>query len=634
MTALNSLAVTEADLKGQLEAAQAYLENTRQRVELRATATMGTHVRGSTTSDEVSIRRIVESISTDDPLLSDTQLHTLRAIRRGLQMGFHLAEQYRQRSGAASFETAHGLADAQKAELNEKMQTAAAVLVFSTARFILWDMRLLVENNSFLGNIPSEFGQVDISTPRSAAMAMMYYLGKHLQQETNGSDDRLVAAVYGFAQVAQEAVLNRVPGLKHSELFTGVAYMLENTDFSIAGFEAGSFSGANSVEFNRVDMGEIVGNADAKHFARRLALRLLAYNFIEQRNVFSELGGLPLTWMGYGKPGTGKSMMIAALATIIKDHCDHLNIPFLFHPLPDNLIDSYQGKSAQNMMSWFGPIQDPTKLIFAPIDDAENNFEDRDRKAVSEGVKAVIGVFLRYTEGAYSVNRGNATIGLFTNLADIIDPAVRSRIQGRMVIDGADSVEDYIDQNWLMLQGFADQAGFFDLEQPKVYERMSAQRLLKSLGDAAQTRDAPAQPRARDVFEFALRDNDPRSEDFFGTLFMRFMEVFPTFSSRDVRNVHSAVKQRIMDFDLPTEWFDTPDVFCQQPYDRQKAMVLELRDQNLGGLSLSEILRQEAVRYLDNYELIAGRTFKRQVDEEVERRRVLLAVQTAMQDSK
>ena len=49
----------------------------------------------------------------------------------------------------------------------------------------------------------------------------------------------VVAAVFGFAQAAQEAILNRVSGFKHTEPFTGVAYTLEDTDFSVSGFEAG-----------------------------------------------------------------------------------------------------------------------------------------------------------------------------------------------------------------------------------------------------------------------------------------------------------------------------------------------------------------------------------------------------------
>ena len=34
------------------------------------------------------------------------------------------------------------------------------------------------------------------------------------------------------------------------------------------------------------------------------------------------------------------------------------------------------------------------KIIFAPVDDAENNLEERTRKGVSAGVRELIGVFL------------------------------------------------------------------------------------------------------------------------------------------------------------------------------------------------------------------------------------------------
>ena len=112
---------------------------------------------------------------------------------------------------------------------------------------------------------------------------------------------------------------------------------------------------------------------------------------------------MELVFMGYGIPGTGKSMLIAAIATRLKKHCDELEIPFLFHPMPDTLISTFQGGSAEKMVKWMKPLQDPTKLIFAPIDDAENNLQERTAQGVSAGVKEVIGVFLRYTEGAYIV---------------------------------------------------------------------------------------------------------------------------------------------------------------------------------------------------------------------------------------
>ena len=140
---------------------------------------------------------------------------------------------------------------------------------------------------------------------------------------------------------------------------------------------------------------EIVGNRDAKHFARRLTERMLSYDFTAKKNPFQELGGFMPVFMGYGIPGTGKSMLIAAIATRLKEHCDNLDIPFLFHPMPDTLISTFQGGSAEKMVQWMKPLQDPSKIIFAPIDDAENNLQERTAQGVSAGVKEVIGVFLQ-----------------------------------------------------------------------------------------------------------------------------------------------------------------------------------------------------------------------------------------------
>ena len=41
-------------------------------------------------------------------------------------------------------------------------------------------------------------------------------------------------------------------------------------------------------------------------------------------------------------PGTGKSMLIAAIATRLKEHSENLDIPFLFHPMPDTLISPFK----------------------------------------------------------------------------------------------------------------------------------------------------------------------------------------------------------------------------------------------------------------------------------------------------
>ena len=36
-------------------------------------------------------------------------------------------------------------------------------------------------------------------------------------------------------------------------------------------------------------------------------------------------------------------------------------------------------------------------------------------------------------------------------------------------------------------------------------------------------------------------------------------KVFPFFSSRDVRNIQSAISLRLTDFDLENDWFDNPE---------------------------------------------------------------------------
>ncbi len=625
MNALNSLSITKKDLTTYLGDAQAYLENARQQVAIKNTRATGSYVGSQSMTDEVSIRKLVETINTDDPLLSDAQLHTLRSIRSGVQMGLHMAQQYRQRAGAAEFDAALGLSDAQKTELNEKMQTAAAVALWSFARYLIWDMRTLIADNSFVGNLGVVYERVDISRPQGAFMSVMYQLGQQIKQSAGQSDERLVATVWGFALAVEEALLSRVSGLKHLEPFTSVSYTLETTDFSIHGFEQLDLSSNVSVEFNRTEMGAIVGNRDAKHFARRLVERMLCYNFESKANVFQKLGGLSPVWMGYGKPGTGKSMLIAATATMFDDYCKHLGIPFLFSPLPDNIIDSYQGNSAKNMVAWMKATQDPNRIVFMPVDDAENILEERTRQGVSEGVRAAIGVFLRYTEGAYAINRGNATIGVFTNLPEQIDAAVRSRIQGRMVINGANSLEDAYDQDHLWFKKFSGEVGFVNVTPPG-YEYMSAQKLVTSMAEAEQTVNEPRHTSVKDIFDRVEKAHDPMSHAFFAHFHMAFMERFSAFSSRDIRNIQSAVNGRIMDFDLPPEWFQSPEVFCRLTLERQEAMVLELRRANMKGLSFAQMLRQEVIRYADNYATIADAEFDRAVDVRLKEVRIQQAV--------
>ncbi len=630
---IDSVGVTEKDLRKHLSNAQAFIEETRWKViPERSTSGLGSHTGDMTVEKKVSFKGLVDDIDSEDKLLSDVQLHTLRAVRRGVQMGYHIEEDYRKRSGVDSFDTAGGVHRDQLKEYNEKMQTAAAIAQFVAVRYILWDMVALVGDNTFTGKLSVSVDEVSVVTPTRGLQCMMFFLGQNVQRHMSKSDERLVAIVVEYAEKLQQEILNRTNSLRYVELFADISYQLEETDFAISGFALIDMANTASVEFNRLELKEIVGNRDAKHFMRMDAKRRVCYDFTVQKNPFLELGGITPVFLGYGIPGTGKSMLISAYATMIADLCEVLNIPFLFHPLPDNIVDSFQGNSAKNMLNWMKPLQDPTRIVWAPIDDAENILENRLHQGVSEGVKAAIGVFLRYTEGAYAINRGNSAIGIFTNIPENLDPAVLSRIQARFPIDGARTEEDFLDQDhlwWSKLEG--SESGFVGMKSPVDYEWYTSQGNLVSLSEISENLAHPKEPKIRAAFHNTLEEAQSDEHMFFAKYYMAVQKEYSYFSSRDVRNIQSAINLRIMDFDLPDEWFyEGPDIFIAKDYDTKLGMILELRSANMKGLNFSEIRMEETNNYLDNMARIADAEFQRKVEAGVNRHREAAAVQDAI----
>jgi hypothetical protein len=253
-------------------------------------------------------------------------------------------------------------------------------------------------------------------------------------------------------------------------------------------------------------------------------------------------------------------------------------------------------------------------LIFAPIDDAENNLQERTTQGVSAGVKEVIGVFLRYTEGAYAVNYGNSSVGLFTNLPEMLDKAVISRIQGRFKIDGARTIPDFLDQDyiwWNKLDKILPD--FVNMKNPD-YKWLSEQGLAKNLGEILKHTEKPTEQRVLEIYEDTEKKFKNTEHDFYAELYKSIQKTFPFFSSRDIRNIQKAVSMRLTDFDLPTDWLDKPEIFLKKDYDTKYVMLQDVMKQNMKGLNFSDIRRQEVVRYLDNMAIIADVDFKRKVD--------------------
>lgn len=543
---------------------------------------------------------------------------TLYAVQEGITLGTWIKDSYYDASGLSSLNERKSALDSNgKREYESKMQTATAFMLFATSYYILHQIKpyasddLSVMKQKFAG-IP----EVSLLSPLKGISCTLFYYDKYLAHPDIIKSDKDVA---DFTAVFFEAVIDEInlrrSSLEYTETIVDRTYKLENSDFAISGWE-NTFQGtAKSVEFNKIKFEQIVGNRDAKHFARRLTERMLSYDFAAQKNPFQELGGFMPVFMGYGIPGTGKSMLIAAIATRLKEHCDNLDIPFLFHPMPDTLISTFQGGSAEKMVDWMKPLQDPTKLIFAPIDDAENNLQERTAQGVSAGVKEVIGVFLRYTEGAYAVNYGNSSIGLFTNLPEMLDKAVISRVQGRFKIDGARTEHDFLDQDHLWWRKFEKtMPDFVNMQNPTNYTYLQDQGLAKNMGEILNVSNKPTEQRVLEAYDIAEKQHKTTDHLFYATLYKEIQKIFPFFSSRDVRNIQSAISLRLTDFDLEESWFENPEIYFKKDYDTKFAMLQELMKANMKGLDFSEIRRQEVVRYLDNVATIADTDFKRQVE--------------------
>ncbi len=573
-----------------------------------------------TTSVSKTILKLKKKLLPDSLAIPLKLNKTLLTLQEAIALGLWIKDAYYDSSGLSVLnEKKSSLDNVQKREYESKLQTTTAFMLFSIAYATLYDLKdeanedLSVMENKFAG-IP----ELGLTTPLKGISSMLFYYDKYLNHpDVIQTEQDIVDFTYVYFEAILDEIIQRKNSLDFTETIDDRTYKKEKSDFAISGWETVFNDHIKSIEFNKIKFEQIVGNRDAKHFAKRLIERMLAYDFEAKKNPFQELGGFMPVFMGYGIPGTGKSMLIAAIATKLKEYSDALNIPFLFHPMPDTLISTFQGGSAEKMVQWMKPLQDPTKLIFAPIDDAENNLQERTAQGVSAGVKEVIGVFLRYTEGAYAVNYGNSSIGLFTNLPEMLDKAVISRIQGRFKIDGARTIPDFLDQDYIWWRKLDEiSPNFVNMKNPD-YTWLSEQGLAKNLSEILKNHDKPTEQRVLEIYEETEKKFKDKEHQFYAELYKGIQQKFSFFSSRDIRNIQKAVSMRLTDFDLPSEWLENPELFLQKDYQTKYTMLQDVMKQNMKGLNFSDIRRQEVVRYLDNMAIIADTDFKRKVNNRV-----------------
>ena len=562
--------------------------------------------------------RLVERVEAlGDGLVSPVQAGALHALRRGLAIALAMGETFAAQSGLGELKKANlegRLPEPRRAEFAELLAADALAQLYSFANataFLLAPM---------LGAVTVEIGEVEEVLTDNAPLALQGALWE-LDQDiaTLASDEpRLLAVVAAFCEALMARVALRAETAARLGAFAQNAWRVEADGLAIAGFKPARAAkgGALTMQFKKPS--EVVGNHIAKYQSLRLAKMLMAYDFERKLNPFAELGGFIFTFMGDGKPGTGKTTLIQMMAGLLNDYCKVAGYPFRYQNFSIDQIDSYQGKSGQNAKAFIDAVLDPGVIGYGTIDDIDQVAGKRGDRQSSAGQQEVTAVFMGAFAGANTVVRGNCTFGMFSNYPENVDDALRQRAGARFLVDGPQSREDYIDILALLLgKNHAIPVGQHDL--------YAAQEIRKAVAASFAGYAKPHEDgllRVWDKVQSEIGTLDTIAK--LGTYLKAIQQADERFTGRAIKNITDAVKVRAMDFELPDEWMEAPDLFLFKPYDDKLAMIKGLMTPITVEMVIQEINRyaDSEFRYADKSDeaAIEGmvRDFRRQ--EEAKRR--------------
>jgi hypothetical protein len=558
----------------------------------------GSTVPAAAPTAKFSIMEVIRDLDPKDDLYSDVEHLVIRQLRRSIQIFLQIYEYYERSSGLERLKQANKanqLAKDQEIELKKKGETACAVSLFAMAHFA--DVRLS-------GTLTTEVEALTLEVPAPDAVLMdnqanaihstLYYLFSNIK-ELARDDATLVKVVADSCQKLAERIAATRESLGYLDFYTRYTYRIDPDAVTISGFDAAPTAVNTVVEVQTKRPQEVVGNHIAKFEAMRLAQRLVCYDPVRQRNPFVDLGGFSFTFIGDGSPGTGKTTLIQMMVTQLRDYCAALSLPLRYLNFSVDEISDYQGRSGQNAKRFCKSLLDPTVLGFGTIDDVDQVCGNRNDKNASAGQLEVTAVFMSEFAGPNTVIRGNTTFGLFSNYPEKVDDALRQRTQARFLVNGPQTLEDFTDlfhlllgQNWEMATG-------------KGYTPYETQQIREIIQAKYEEHNRPQATAISKIFDGAAKSGKISTWIEFGNYLHALQKHDERFTGRAVRNIAEAVKFRMMDFDLPQEWFENPEAFFAKPYDTKVEILKALR-----GKITPEIVLQEINRYADSEDRYAS----------------------------
>ncbi|WP_415715608.1 ATP-binding protein [Roseibium sp.] len=565
--------------------------------------------------------RVLES--DDDALTTPLQASVLRALRRALSVAQVTSDQFAEQSGLSDLKRSNlaGTLDASRNKNFQDLLSASALI--SLHVFANMTDFLLAGLATDAGETEVQSGEVEeilLDNDQLALHGALWELDQEIAAAGVSTDHDLIGVVTSFCEQLMEKVTLRAEGSVHLKPFTDANYRVEADDFEITGFTPAARARSTTLTMAFKKPEEVVGNHIAKYQAMKLSKMLMAYDFERKLNPFAELGGFIFTFMGDGKPGTGKTTLIQMMAGMINDYCSNAGYAFRYQNLSTESIDSYQGKSAQNAKAFIRTVTDPNVIGFGTIDDIDQLAGKRGDRQSSAGQLEITAVLMESFAGANTVVRGNCTFGMFSNYPENVDDALRQRAGARFLVDGPQTREDYIDiLHLLMGKNHSIPVGDHEL--------FEAQAIKKAVAASYEQHSRPKEDALIKVFDrihAQIGDMDTIAK--LGTYLKAIQEADERFTGRAIKNITDAVKVRAMDFELPDEWMEEPDLFLFKNYDTKKSMIAELAKPITIEMVIQEINRyaDSEFRYADKSDEVAIENAVREMQrmEEAKRRYV------------
>lgn len=536
-------------------------------------------------SREIELTKTVAAVHADDPLMSIPQHTLLYRVRRGLAVALALTDIFARQSELEALQAnnaASPLSGEDATRFKALLAASSYVAAFSFAAYL----SQLLDGESEPVN-DTEEPDFTFDTPQDALKAMIAGLDEAVAGAPD--DQTLTARAKAFARTAIEGLLQRRGRFVGLADFAEAHIRLDRDDFTLNGFDVAPGERRKPLVMAFKQPDEIIGNHIAKSQAMRLAKMMMAYDFDRQLNPFVELGGFLFTFIGDGMPGTGKTILIQMIAGLINDYCQVAGYPFHYENFGVDQISSYQGKSGQNCKAFVDNVVNPRAIGFGTIDDIDQVGARRSDDRASAGQHEVTAVLMEAFAGASTVVRGNCSFGMFSNYPENVDDALRQRAGARWLVDGPQSREDYIDIFVLLAGKNHDiPLGSHDL--------YANQEIRRAVAASYAGHDRPQEDKLLAVFERHVEERgEIRTMTDVGEYLHRIKQAEPRFTGRAIKNITDAIKMRAMDFELPDDWFEAPDVFMHKSYDDKKAMIEDLR----GPFTIDMVL-QEINRYADS----------------------------------